>query len=79
MRYFILFFDDHTRFQWLSLLHDKVQVAQIFLHFEALIERQFNRKIQQLQSNARAGFKTLEPYLFQGDYKRRITSPYTPS
>lgn len=79
MRYFILFVDDITRFQWLFLVHKKSQVAQIFLHFEALVERKFNKKIQQLQFDGGIEFKTLQLHLFQGVYKRRITYPYTPS
>lgn len=39
MKYFILFFDDYTCFQWLYVLNNKRQVAHLFLHFVSMVER----------------------------------------
>lgn len=64
MKYFILFVDDCTRFQWVYTMHNKSQVAHIFLHFESYVARQFNTKIYQLQSDGGTKLKGLKIHLF---------------
>lgn len=40
VRYFVLFVDNCTHFQWIFVLHNKSQVAQVFKHFNAYRERE---------------------------------------
>lgn len=51
MKKFLLFGDDHSRYQWLYVLNRKSQVTQLFLHFEAMVARQFGTSIKQLPSD----------------------------
>lgn len=37
MKYFLLFVDDYTRFQWIYVIANKSQATSIFLHLEALV------------------------------------------
>lgn len=53
VRFFILFMDDYIRYQYIFVLPNKIQVVQIFLKFEALVERKFNKKILINKSNGR--------------------------
>lgn len=76
---FLLFVDDCTQYQWIYLMHNKSQEASVFRHLEAYREMQFKTKIKQLQSDGGLKFKTLQTYLFQGGYYRRITCPCNPS
>lgn len=48
-------------------MHSKSQVTQHFLHFEAMVERHFNTKIKQLQSDRGIELKSLKTYIFKED------------
>ena len=48
-KWLISFIDDHTRVCWVYLLRDKSEVAQIFENFNAMIQTQYNSKIQFLR------------------------------
>lgn len=43
-----------------------------------MVNRQYQKQIKKLQSNGNTKFKSLEAFLFQGGYQRRISRPYTP-
>ena len=48
---FVIFVDDFTRFTWMFLLRHKSDVFNVFVHFKALVENQFNTTIKVLRSN----------------------------
>lgn len=59
-RWFILFVDDHTRITWLFLMKEKSEAGQIFKNFNAMIQTQFQTKIQVLKTdNAREYFASI--------------------
>lgn len=58
-------------------MHNKSQVVQIFTHFEALVDMQFNSKITQLQSDGGTYFKSMEPYLFLVELLEEFHVPTT--
>lgn len=58
-------------------MHNKSQVVQIFTHFEALVDMQFNSKITQLQSDGGTYFKSMEPYLFLVELLEEFYVPTT--
>lgn len=71
----MLFVDDCTRFQWNFFMNNKSQATQIFLQFDAIINKQFNAKIKYLHNDGGTKFKALEYHLFQGVNLRRISYP----
>ena len=50
-RWFVYFIDDHTRVCWVYLLSEKYEVSCIFEQFYAMIDTQFNSKIQILHAD----------------------------
>ena len=51
MKYFVMFIDCHSRMTWVYLLKHKNVVFQCFKVFYALVQTQFNVKIQALRSD----------------------------
>ena len=51
MKYFVTFIDCHSRMTWVYLLRHKDEVFQCFKTFYALVQTQFNVKIQALRSD----------------------------
>jgi transposase InsO family protein len=51
MKYFVTFIDCHSRMTWVYLLRHKDEVFRCFKTFYALVETQFNVKIQALRSD----------------------------
>lgn len=78
MCYFLLNVDDYIRYKCLYVMNNKGQVSQLFHHFHAMVLRKFNSQIKQLHKDRGAEFKSLEHFLFQRGYLRRISCPYTP-
>lgn len=66
-----------TMFQQMYVFYSKSQVVQIFLYFNAKVERWFHMNIKQLRSNGGTQFKSLEPFFFKWGFLRRISYPYT--
>lgn len=61
MRYLLLFVDDCISLYWLYVLSKKGQIFGLFfLHFEAMVSRQFGVPIKQLQSDGGTEFNSLE-------------------
>jgi hypothetical protein len=45
-KYYVSFLDSFDHFTWLFLMHSKLDESTIFLHFQKLVERLFERKIK---------------------------------
>jgi histone deacetylase 1/2 len=43
--YYVSFIDDFSKFTWIYLLKKRSEVYQVFLNFQALVERKFGRKL----------------------------------
>jgi hypothetical protein len=49
--YYVSFIDDYSKFTWLYLLRHKSEVFKFFQEFHTLVERMFNRKIMNMQTD----------------------------
>ena len=49
--YYVIFIDDFSKFTWIYLLKNRSDVYQVFLNFQALVERKFDRKIITMQTD----------------------------
>ena len=49
--YYVSFIDDFSKFTWIYLLRHKSEVFQKFHEFQAMVERQFDRKILAMQTD----------------------------
>jgi len=47
----VSFIDDYSKFVWVYLLRHKSEVFQRFKDFQNLVERQFGKKIQTMQTD----------------------------
>ena len=66
-RWFVSFIDDHTRLTWIFLMKEKSEMGQIFLDFNAMIQTQFQTKIQVLKTDNAKEFyhSVLSDYLLK--------------
>ncbi|XP_072147998.1 uncharacterized protein [Setaria viridis] len=49
--YYVSFIDDFSRYTWIYLLKNKSDVFDVFLDFQRLVERQFDKKILSMQTD----------------------------
>ena len=78
-RYYVMFIDDFTRYTWLYPLKLKSDVFQDFIDFQHRIERQFNQKIVNFQSDWGGEFQALSKHLKEHGINHRISCPHTPA
>ena len=76
-RYFAIFVDDFSRFCWLFPLKRKSDVCSVFVNFHKAVERQFNAKILNFQSDWGGEFRAVHTYLKEHGIHHRITCPHT--
>ena len=50
-QYFVSFIDDHSRYAYLFLIHEKSQVLDVFKSFKAEVENQLNKMIKKVKSD----------------------------
>jgi len=60
---YVSFIDDYSRFTWIYLLRFKSEVFQKFQEFQALVERQFDRKILAMQTDWVVSIELSIPFL----------------
>jgi histone deacetylase 1/2 len=60
--YYVSFIDDFSKFTWIYLIKKKSDVFQVFHNFQALVERQFGRKILALQSDWGGEYEKLNSF-----------------
>ncbi|KAI5317587.1 hypothetical protein L3X38_037294 [Prunus dulcis] len=79
-RYFVLFLDECTGFVWIYPLFNKSEVFSKFLKFFALVQTQFNAKIQHFQSDGGGEYisKPFTDFLANHGMLHQFTCPYTP-
>ena len=76
--YFILYFDDYSRFTWFYLLKDKAELFSYFPKFKSLIEDQFTKTIKALQTDWSGEFLYLRTFLENIGIHHRHSCSYTP-
>jgi hypothetical protein len=76
-KYFIIFVDDYTRYTWIYFLKAKNEVPSIFLQFEVMIRRQFNKKIKAFHFDWDGEYQRLHTYFKHTGIIHRIACPYT--
>ena len=78
-KYYVIFVDDFTRYTWLYPLKLKSDVLDIFTNFHRRVERQFNLKLQNFQSDWGGEFQAVNKYLTSGGINHRLSCPHTPA
>ncbi|PKU70959.1 Retrovirus-related Pol polyprotein from transposon TNT 1-94 [Dendrobium catenatum] len=79
-KYYLLLLDDYSRFTWVFPIKSKCEVADTFIMFHTMIEKQFPYKVKQLRSDGGSEYinKTLQNYLQKHGIVHQISCPYTP-
>ena len=78
-KYYVIFIDDFTQYTWLYPLKLKSDVLDIFINFHQRVERQFNLKLQNFQSNWGREFQVISKYLTSCGINHRLSCPHTPA
>ena len=78
-KYYVIFIDDFTRYTWLYPLKLKSDVLNIFTNFHQKVERQFNLKLLQFQSDWGGEFQALSKYLTDCGIHHRLSCPHNPA
>lgn len=77
-RYYISFLDDFSKFSWIYLLHDRSEAPQIFLQFQAHVERLLDSKIKCVQSDWGGEYqKTHNTFFKKLGIAHRVSCPHT--
>ena len=77
--YFVTFIDDHSRKLWAYTLKSKDQVLDVFKQFEALVERQTEKKLMCIRTNNGGEYSGLfDEYCKQQGIRHQKTPPKTP-
>ena len=62
--FYVIFVDDFTCFAWMFLLRHKFDVFNVFVHFKALVENQFDTTIKVLRSDRVVSMTIINSSLF---------------
>ena len=75
-KYFITFIDDHSRYCYLYLLHEKPQTVDVLQTFITEVERQLNRKVKVIRSDRGGEYygKTTEVGQVPGPFAKFLES-----
>ena len=79
-RYYILFVDHYSRFNWLYPLKSKFEAFAKFVHFNAMVTNQFSLKTKTFRSNGGGEFTSNEfkSYLSNHGINHQLSCPQTP-
>ena len=79
-KWFVTFIDNHTRICWVYLLKDKSEVRTVFFSFYAMIQTQFQTKIQILRTDNGTKYfnHTLGPFLQENGILHQSSCVDTP-
>ena len=73
---YVSFIDDYSKFTWIYLLRFKSEVFQKFQEFQALVERQFDRKILAIQTDWGGEYRTLNSFFAKLGIEHHVACPY---
>jgi len=74
--YYVSFIDDFSKFTWIYLLRHKSEVFQKFHEFQAMVERQFDRKILAMQTNWGGEYQKLNAFFQRIGISHHVSCPY---
>src|SRR3954466_13330494 len=79
-RYFLLVFDDHSRYMWLEVIKSKAEAFQRFTKVKAMAEAQLGRRLLVFRSDRGGELNSTEfgEYCEHGGTKHLTIAPYTP-
>ena len=79
-RYYMLFVDHYSRFNWLYPLKSKFEAFTKFVHFNAMVTNQFSLKIKTFRSDRGGEFTSNEfkSYLSNYGINHQLSCPHTP-
>jgi len=76
-KYLLVFIDDFSGFTWCYPIFLKSDVANVFLQFRLLVERQFDTKIKAIQTDGGGEFQPLSSICAQLGIIHRLATPHT--
>jgi hypothetical protein len=74
--YYVSFIDDHTKYTWIYLLRQKLNVFVVFRDFQALVERKFNKKILSMQTDWGGEYERLNSFFQRIGIAHRVSCPH---
>jgi hypothetical protein len=76
-RYYVSFIDDFSKFTWIYLIKHKSDVFHKFQDFQAMVERQFNKKILAVQSDWGGEYERLNSFFTKIGIMHHVSCPRT--
>jgi histone deacetylase 1/2 len=76
-QYYVSFIDDFSKFTWIYLLKNRSDVYQVFLDFEQLVERRFDKKIITLQTDWGGEYQKLHSFFNKVGITHHVSCPHT--
>jgi histone deacetylase 1/2 len=76
-QYYVSFLDDFSKYTWIFLLKHKSDVFDVFLKFQQLVERLFDRKILTVQSDWGGEYQKLHSYFQKVGITHHVSCPHT--
>lgn len=74
--FYVSFIDDYNKFTWIYLLKHKSDVFQRFHEFQALVERQFGRKILAMQTDWGGKYERLNSFFTKIGISHHVSCPH---
>jgi histone deacetylase 1/2 len=74
--YYVSFIDDYSKFTWIYLLKKRSDVYQVFLNFQQLVERKFNRKIITMQTDWGGEYEKLHSFFQKVGITHHVSCPH---
>jgi histone deacetylase 1/2 len=74
--YYVSFIDAYSKFTWIYLLKKRSDVYQVFLSFQQLVERKFNRKIITMQTDWGGEYEKLHSFFQKVGINHHISCPH---
>jgi histone deacetylase 1/2 len=75
--YYVSFIDAYSRFTWLYLINHKSDVFNVFLQFQAHVERLLKTKIISVQSDWSGEYHNLNTFFQKLGISHRVSCPHT--
>jgi len=72
----VSFIDDYSKFVWVYLLRHKSEVFQRFKGFQNLVERQFGKKIQTMQTDWGGEYQALNSFFKRVGINHHVSCPH---
>jgi histone deacetylase 1/2 len=74
--YYVSFIDDFSKFSWIYLLKKRSDVYQVFLNYQAYVERKFGRKIVTMQTDWGDEYEKLNTFFQKVGITHHLSCPH---